>query len=225
MYGGQNAGPLDDIWAFDLATDTWTNVTPATRPSGRYFTALVYDASNRRATVFGGQTASAPTNEAWVFDLWTHAWTQLSPTGTAPSARWGATGIHDAANDRMLIFGGNDGVVRNDVWALNDLSDTATGARPATARAAVLHPNVPNPFNPSTTITYELPAAGTVALRIHDVTGRLVRTLAHGTANAGTHTLQWDGRDDRGTRVSSGVYLLRLETTGAAQTRKLVLLK
>lgn len=225
MYGGQNAGPLDDIWSLDLDTNTWTELTPATRPAGRYFTALVYDANNRRATIFGGQTASAPTAEAWVFDLWTHRWTQLFPAGTAPSARWGAAGIHDAANDRMVVFGGYDGVVKNDVWALNDLSDTATGVGRSPAPAAVLHPNVPNPFNPSTTISYELPAATPVSLRIYDVAGRLVRTLAGGVAPAGAHTRQWDGRDDRGAAVASGVYILRLEAGGTALTRKMVLLK
>ena len=137
MYAGQNnSGALDDLWALDLDTDTWTQLTPAVKPSGRFFASMVYDAANHRATVFGGQTTLALVNEMWVFDLWTNKWTQLSPTGTPPTARFGSAGVYDAANDRMIVFGGNDGAVRNDVWAIRDLSDTTTGTRPPGAAGA-----------------------------------------------------------------------------------------
>jgi hypothetical protein len=68
----------------------------------------------------------------------------------------------------------------------------------------------PNPFNPATTITYSLPAACHVTLRIYDVAGKLVRTLVDGTVGAGTWTVHWDGTDDRGTATPSGVYFGRL---------------
>ncbi len=77
-----------------------------------------------------------------------------------------------------------------------------------------LSQNVPNPFNPSTTIQFSLPQAGPVSLSIYDVNGRRVRTLVDGRADVGRHSVIWDGRDALGREVASGVYLYRL-TTGA----------
>jgi len=226
MYGGQdNAGALDDLWALDLDTDTWTELTPAVKPSGRFFASMVYDAANHRATVFGGQTTLALVNQVWVFDLWTSKWTQLAPSGTPPSARAGAAGIYDAANDRMVVFGGTDGAVKNEVWAIEDLSSTVTGTPPTTSRELTLHSNHPNPFNPTTTLRFEIASRGRASLRIYDVRGALVRTLFDETREGGPGTSTWDGRDDAGRVVSSGVYLYSLNAGGESRTRKMVLLK
>jgi N-acetylneuraminic acid mutarotase len=226
MYGGQNAGPLDDIWALDLDTHAWTDLTPATRPAGRYFTGLVYDAANHRVTVFGGQTASAPTNEVWVFDLRTNHWTQLTPSGTAPSARWGSPAVYDGAADRMVVFGGSNGsVLNNELWSIGDLSDTPTATRDERVPAIALHPNHPNPFNPATTIAYELPASGRAVLRVFDAGGRLVRTLVDAVQPAGLQSTRWDGLNDDGAAVGSGVYFCRLDAAGVSRSRKMVLLK
>ncbi|MCK4513070.1 PKD domain-containing protein, partial [bacterium] len=87
---------------------------------------------------------------------------------------------------------------------------------------------VPNPFNPVTTISYWVPehAAGTeVELAVYDIGGRLVRTLVHGPTEPGRRAVAWDGRDNSGAAVSSGVYLYRLEAEGYEAVRKAVLLK
>jgi hypothetical protein len=200
-------------------------LTPSPKPSARYFTSFVYDEANRRATLFGGQTTTVNVNEAWVFDLWTNEWTQLAPAGTPPSARSGAAAIYDGANDRMIVFGGIDTVVKNDVWALEGLSNTTTGAPPITSSALALHPNHPNPFNPSTTIRFDIAARGRVTLRVYDVHGALVRTLLDETRDAGPSSASWNGRDDLGRGVSSGLYFSRIESNGESRTRKMVLLK
>jgi hypothetical protein len=88
-----------------------------------------------------------------------------------------------------------------------------------------LHQNVPNPFNPQTTIRYELPSPAPVRLLILDVNGRLVRTLVNEQQTAGPRQAIWNGRDDTGTGVSSGVYFYVLEAGKDRLTRKLVLLK
>ena len=100
---------------------------------------------------------------------------------------------------------------------------TAVGDGPGMATA--LHPNHPNPFNPSTTIRYELAAAGDVRLRVFDAAGRLVRTLVDAREGAGAHDVVFDGRDDAGRPMASGVYFYRLDAGSATQTRKMVLLK
>ncbi len=83
----------------------------------------------------------------------------------------------------------------------------------------------PNPFNPRTELVVDLVASSDVSVRIYDVHGRLVRTLERGVLDAGSHRLQFDGRDAAGRELSSGVYVARLETgMGTADTR-LVLLR
>jgi hypothetical protein len=96
----------------------------------------------------------------------------------------------------------------------------------------VLEQNYPNPFNPQTTISYSLPANSQVSLKIFSVTGQLVCTLYEGESSAGTHVVLWDGLNDRGNSVGSGVYFCRLQATpragaftGFVQTKKLLMLR
>ena len=101
-------------------------------------------------------------------------------------------------------------------------------AAPALAAPPVtleLHANTPNPFNPRTTIRYSLPRVTLVRIVIYDVNGRLVRRLVDGNEPAGERTVTWDGRDDRGAFVGSGVYVYALEADGTRLTRKMSLLK
>lgn len=86
-----------------------------------------------------------------------------------------------------------------------------------------LAPAAPNPFSGSTTFAFALPVAGPVELAIHDVRGARLRTLAHGSHAAGMHRLTWDGRNEGGRSLPSGVYWVRL-TTAAGELRRKVLL-
>ena len=90
---------------------------------------------------------------------------------------------------------------------------------------AVLLENVPNPFNPSTEIRFELGREQTVRVRVYDLSGRVVRTLVHGHLQAGVHSEVWTGRDDSGRKVASGSYYVRLETPHGVDRRKIMLLK
>jgi hypothetical protein len=85
--------------------------------------------------------------------------------------------------------------------------------------------NYPNPFNPATTIRYSIPKAAHVTLRVYDAQGRLIKSLVNGKKRAGEHTATWNGEDDRGSPVASGVYFARLQSSGRGQARKIVLLK
>jgi subtilisin family serine protease len=90
---------------------------------------------------------------------------------------------------------------------------------PAVARLDV----VPNPFNPSTSLRFDLPAPGPVSLRLYDLHGRLVRILVDGPRPAGLNEVRWDGRDRRGCAVASGTYLARLRSDGPSRVARLVL--
>lgn len=88
-----------------------------------------------------------------------------------------------------------------------------------------LEQNYPNPFNPSTRIEFSLPQAGNITLTIYDALGRTVRRLASGMTEAGQHAVVWNGSNEQGQAVSSGVYFYRLETANGSYSRKMVLLK
>jgi hypothetical protein len=85
--------------------------------------------------------------------------------------------------------------------------------------------NTPNPFNAGTTITYSLEDDGAARLEVFDVLGRKVTTLVDQFESAGPHQAEWNGRDERGQTVASGMYFYRLTTKMVSETRKMVLLK
>ncbi len=106
------------------------------------------------------------------------------------------------------------------------VAGTVTGAETdATPKIAVLYQNYPNPFNPSTSIEFSLPAREQVSLKVFDVSGRLVRTLVDGPLSNGPHKYTWDGRNERGSSVASGVYFYVLRSDSIRQSRKAVLLR
>jgi hypothetical protein len=102
---------------------------------------------------------------------------------------------------------------------------------PRSARGGDLHKlaleqNVPNPFNPRTKLAFTVPEdAGSVTLTVHNVSGQLVRTLVSDALPAGRALAVWDGADESGRRVASGVYLARLQAKGEDVFRKMMLLK
>ncbi|HXX65023.1 MAG TPA: FlgD immunoglobulin-like domain containing protein, partial [Bacteroidota bacterium] len=87
----------------------------------------------------------------------------------------------------------------------------------------------PNPFNPTTQIRFSLPNVSTVSLVVYNILGQRIATLASGLAAAGEHVVTWNGRDQAGRAVSSGVYFYRLQATGSEGTftniKKMLLLK
>jgi len=88
-----------------------------------------------------------------------------------------------------------------------------------------LHQNYPNPFNPETSIGYDLASEGLVSIKIHDLRGALVKTLVNDVQPSGYKTIKWDGTNDRGQKVSAGLYLYRIDAEGFTDTKKMALLK
>jgi len=91
--------------------------------------------------------------------------------------------------------------------------------------ATALEGNYPNPFNPETTIAFAVKESANVRLAIYNVKGQLVRTLVDAKLPAGRHHAVWNGKDDAGRSVSSGIYLYRMESAGYSQTLKMMLMK
>ena len=124
LFGGCSSGfgpcPQGDLWAFDMKDHVWTQLQPSGEaPDARYNLRLNYDAAGERMLMFGGVTAVA-TDDTWSFGAAAQVWEVLSSRGAAPPARWSHEAVVDAANRRLILFGGTDGAVRfNDVWELS----------------------------------------------------------------------------------------------------------
>ena len=89
----------------------------------------------------------------------------------------------------------------------------------------ILHPAYPNPFNPITSLRYDLPEQAQVTLTVYDLMGREITQLVNTTQEAGYRSVQWDATDSFGKPVSAGVYLYQIRSGEFVDTRKMVLLK
>jgi ligand-binding sensor domain-containing protein len=107
----------------------------------------------------------------------------------------------------------------------SDGSVTGVSTANALPKGFAILGNSPNPFNPSTTISFSLPAAVKANLIVYDITGRKVRTLISGQLSAGNHASVWDGTDEMGRSVSSGVYIARLESGKSSHSAKMMLVR
>lgn len=101
-------------------------------------------------------------------------------------------------------------------------SDNEDGVTPALTLSAS---NYPNPFNPTTTISYTVPEAGMTSVKVFNLKGQLVNTLVNNDMTAGTKTVVWNGTDASGKAVASGLYFVRVQNNGHAVTRKILLSK
>jgi hypothetical protein len=88
-----------------------------------------------------------------------------------------------------------------------------------------LYQNYPNPFNPETTISYQLPENGKVELTIYNLKGQKVKQLVSDQLSAGQHSVVWNGKDDNGKPVSSGIYFYKLKSGNFEKTKKMILMK
>ena len=94
-------------------------------------------------------------------------------------------------------------------------------------KAFALSQNYPNPFNPSTTIAFDIPEGkeAYVRLNVYNIRGQMLRTLVNETMDEGSYKIEWDGKDNNGRYVSSGVYFYRIQAGEFSKTRKMVVLK
>jgi hypothetical protein len=155
----------------------------------------------------------APNNELYKFMIWAK---DLDPDGD------------DTFRIRIWYEDGDEVVVYGNI----KIHTTGGGPGAVSAQGDVLPEafallqNHPNPFNPTTTIRYDVPrGGGHVTLRVYNVSGQLVRTLVSGFEAAGQKSATWDATDDRGQTVSTGIYFYQLKAEGFSETRKMLLMK
>jgi hypothetical protein len=186
------------------------------------------EADGRRLRLRWRQSSSAPAR----YEAWTRPHRDGDAVGDA-GAEWNrggwtraAAAHQDGAGEMGLEW---DSPVGG--WLVLLRGEDADGPRfwgPWTAQvvtATALQPAVPNPFNPSTELVFEVSRPGPVRLDVLSVDGRLVRSLVSGRQPAGNHRVRWDGRDAAGRSVASGLYVVRLQAGAEVRTRRLVVVR
>jgi endonuclease I len=162
----------------------------------------------------GSPAMSGANPQPWAAALYSD-WSAADPVAWKERLRNGAI---------YLIQGNRNPFVDHPEWvALIYDSASVAGVGEGPARVARLGINSPNPFGASTTLRFELTRSERVSLRVFDVGGRLVKTLAQGaTMEAGSHEMTWDGRSDSGAALEAGLYFCRLDAGVVSETRRLV---
>ena len=136
---------------------------------------------------------------------------------------------YDVSSGRVRDCFGENGIGGSE-WYINYLGSCATGISPADEFFAqpdnfILYQNYPNPFNPTTTIDFALSTGAEVSVKIFNLLGQEVRTLVNAAYSPGSYSVEWDGVNNSGQAVSSGVYMYKLSVDNFSQTRKMMLMR
>lgn len=161
-------------------------------------------------------------------------WQNISPN-FGPNSDWSpyAIPLSSFANStvRFAFYFSSNTSSEARGWYIDDIrfdglvSVKDRASEPNLIKSLTLHQNFPNPFNPETVILYELPQTSQVEVVIFNLLGERIRTLVNQRQTAGQHRLHWDGRNEFGMPVPSGVYLYRLRAGEFVQTRKMILMQ
>ena len=216
--GGDTRGPV--VVAGSITIDP----NPIVRPNSVALAATVTDVPTGNSIVAAAEWSRGPAPAA------AGTGTALSGAFTTPTEAVSGTvdsQLLSLGTDKIWVRGRDAAGVWGNATALDvvvngDAAGIADGALPA---RFALHANAPNPFGPVTTIRFDLPRPSSVRLDVFDISGRRVRALVDEQLPAGTRSIIWDGRDDRGNPTASGIYFYRFNAGAYRETRKMTLLK
>ncbi|HEX2868280.1 MAG TPA: T9SS type A sorting domain-containing protein, partial [Ignavibacteriales bacterium] len=170
-----------------------------------------YDEIGSKDLVFAFPTGKQDT----AFD-----WTQYSidyPVPDDPKVK--------ALSVRIHVYSRFRGTVYFDDLTVQTTTATGVYRTNMAVKSFSLEQNYPNPFNPTTTIRYAIPERSMVTLRIYDMLGREVKTLISAEQNPGVYNAVWNGENNYGAKVASGIYIYRVEAGKYVQVKKMMLLK
>ncbi len=225
IYGGQHNGALGDIWTLNLNSFIWTDITPVIKPESRWFSPIICTNSNR-VIIFGGQNTQSTTEDLWRFSIDSLKWDSINQGSTRPTGRWGHTSIYIPSLDRMIIFGGADPSYKNDTWIFANIGSVGINTiSTAIPNKFILYQNFPNPFNPVTKITFDVPSnvknqTYSVKLVVYDISGKEIEVLVDENLKAASYEVEFVG-----TNLSSGVYFYQITIENYFETKKMFLLK
>lgn len=140
------------------------------------------------------------------------------------SVSFNAAGLAEGTYQEQLTISGNGGSITIPIAIL--VSNTVdVSSQDGIPKTYYVDQNYPNPFNPSTRIKYGLPLQSHVIIRIYDTNGKQITELLNREQSAGTYNAEWNGKNNYGTQVSSGIYLYSIQAGSFSETRKMILLK
>jgi hypothetical protein len=232
-YNGQmgcNKFP-DLVGATSVTGITLTAATDATGSAGGS-AFIVYTITNT-GNVAGNFTVEVDLDPGWLVEIQSVAGLQLNLNAGASAQVVAEIHIPGGTPDQNVEVRGRVtsdtyGPANSGAWttlAVSTTSDIGDGGNGLLPNSFALAQNYPNPFNAGTNITFSLAESGDVTLTVCNLLGQRVRTLINGHREAGIQTEAWDGRDDNGNPVSSGIYFSRLVQNTRSDVRKMVLLK
>jgi hypothetical protein len=235
VFGGQNSSQTypNTVYALDslqAGDGRWRQLTiSGTPPNGRMWHVAAYDAPRDRMLIFsGGYFQSSTFNDLRsVESLSTSpAWTTINAPGTKPTVRYGMSSALDGAGNRLILFGGNSGGASgtnyNDVYTLTLSSEVSEN--PNSGFALPEFKVLPNPSHQGVTITYLNRQRNTLSFAIYDAMGKLVKTCAYSNEQPRIRVV-WNGMDERGSDVPSGIYFAIVETATGIAFRQFVKIK
>jgi hypothetical protein len=135
LFGGYGNPYSDETWAYDVDTDTWTQMNPPSNPPPRNFHVMAYDPGGDRVIMFGGGIGTATYDDTWAYDFNTDTWTDLAPS-TNPGPHDFSAMVYDPAGRRMILFGGtvgDRGEPLGDTWAFDYGTNTWSDLAPVSA--------------------------------------------------------------------------------------------
>ena len=137
-----------------------------------------------------------------------------------------------SANGKTVVYNPVNGILETSVFVFDSIpenlivaSSSGESVEVSVVKEYALLSNYPNPFNPSTSIVYELSSAGIVELGVFNMLGQQVASLIDGHVDAGSHNAVWNSIDANGNEVSSGIYILKLTTSNQTVSNKITLLR
>jgi N-acetylneuraminic acid mutarotase len=226
VFGGTgNKGSTLKVAEYDPITDTWSERADMSAillsSAASTVNGLIY--------IFGGSLTPGglPLPDVREYNPISDTWSTIS---TMPSARMAA--CSSELDGKIYVLGGSTTGAPPQPESTVQVYTTpgVTSVQDPTlsesnSKVFTLHQNYPNPFNPETTIQYQVAKSAEVKLAILNLLGQHITTLVDEAQSVGVYSVQWDGKDDTGKAVASGVYLYRLQTNQFVQVKKLALLR
>jgi len=227
VFGGRpGSGFTNEVWALHLApgNEEWTRLSPGGNgPSAR--AGFAYAQGGQKLYVSCGWDGSSYFNDLYALDIPSMTWSRINPGGDAPLARRNTTGAWDDVGSRFFIFGGeaDRGYYLSDAHSVNCGNVGVAEWDPPRPRVSGSVLSIAGIVNGSVRIRCTVVQAGPVNVKIIDPSGRLVRGVYSGSANAGDIDLAWDGLDEGRRAAPAGTYYCLVETGGTTLSRKFVL--
>lgn len=227
VFGGAYNGIMSEVFYFNPVTHSWDNL-PEKLFEERAAGAAIGLVENRILVLGGYNEVEQALATVELFQLWDG---QVLSHDTAATMNYARSELTAAfLNDSLYVFGGVD-AEENIVASIEKtyvnfsataVYETRTSSIPT---GFSLGDNYPNPFNPQTTIEFQLEQSNTIKVEIFDITGRHVITLAEGLYSAGNHFVHWNGSDKTKKQVGSGMYFYRLSSATQTQCKRMLLIR